>query len=221
MPFTPMKKPSILLAVLLAVCSGASASEEMRQVQEELRKRNLYFGDIDGKATPEIQGALRRYQERKGFPASGDLCPLTRKSLNLAQLPETSVAANWPEETVLKSDAARHVSEADQKFLDAIAEQDEMAEDEDLGAVAPLAESRTPTVEKSRPTVEVSTPPPVAAAPEAPYEDLVREYLAASATNTPDQELGFYADQVDYFDHGKVGRDFIENDVQNYRKRWP
>jgi hypothetical protein len=126
-----MKKTSIILAVLLVTGCAAVASEEMRQVQEELRKRNLYFGDIDGKATTETEGALRRYQERKGFPASGELCPLTRKSLNLAQLSESAEATNWPEETVLKSDAARRVSEADQKFLEAIAEETPQAEDID------------------------------------------------------------------------------------------
>jgi hypothetical protein len=36
-----------------------------------------------------------------------------------------------------------------------------------------------------------------------------------------EQELAFYADRVDYFDHGKVGRDFVRSDVQNYYKRWP
>jgi peptidoglycan hydrolase-like protein with peptidoglycan-binding domain len=221
MPANPMKKTSIILAVLLVTGCAAVASEEMRQVQEELRKRNLYFGDIDGKATTETEGALRRYQERKGFPASGELCPLTRQSLNLAQLSESAEATNWPEETVLKSDAARRVSEADQKFLEAIAEETPQAEDIDEEMPpAPLVEREPVQVEApAAPVAENGAAP--ATTPEPRYEQLVRDYLAASEENNLQQELRFYSDRVDYFDHGKVDLGFVRKDVQNYHDRWP
>ena len=54
-------------AVLAALwCSLAGlqttrADEVMRQVQEELRKRNLYFGDVNGLHTPQVAAALRRF----------------------------------------------------------------------------------------------------------------------------------------------------------------
>ena len=34
-------------------------------------------------------------------------------------------------------------------------------------------------------------------------------------------ELSFYADSVDYFDHGVVNRAFIAQDIQKYVNRWP
>ncbi|MFL6539271.1 MAG: peptidoglycan-binding protein, partial [Chthoniobacterales bacterium] len=54
------------IACLLLLFSTAQiyADEQVRQVQEELRRRNLYFGDIDGTPTPELENALRRYQAR-------------------------------------------------------------------------------------------------------------------------------------------------------------
>ena len=34
-------------------------------------------------------------------------------------------------------------------------------------------------------------------------------------------ELPYYADRVDYFDHGVVNRGFIAQDIQRYAGRWP
>jgi hypothetical protein len=52
-------------------------------------------------------------------------------------------------------------------------------------------------------------------------EGFVRKYLEAAKTNELEAEMAFYADRVDYFDHGTVGREFIERDVRRYYKRWP
>jgi peptidoglycan hydrolase-like protein with peptidoglycan-binding domain len=62
-----------------------SADEITRQVQEELRKRRLYYGDLDGQQTPELGVALKRYQERKGFPASGVVDAQTLRSMGIAE----------------------------------------------------------------------------------------------------------------------------------------
>ena len=53
---------SILL--LLPLLGLARADETVRQVQEELRKRNLYFGNIDGQNSAVLTDALKRYQTR-------------------------------------------------------------------------------------------------------------------------------------------------------------
>ena len=71
------------MALLLP--GAASADEITRQVQEELRKRRLFFGDLDGQQTPELGIALKRYQERKGFPASGVADAQTLRSMGLAE----------------------------------------------------------------------------------------------------------------------------------------
>jgi peptidoglycan hydrolase-like protein with peptidoglycan-binding domain len=76
---------TIVLVALLLVGATASlrADEGIRQVQEELRKRNLYFGDIDGQSTPELIGALKRYQQRKGFKVTGTVDGDTAASLHV------------------------------------------------------------------------------------------------------------------------------------------
>lgn len=65
------------------------ADEGIRQVQEELRKRNLYFGDIDGQSTEELTSALKRYQKRKGFEVTGNICADTAASLRI----QTTIAS--------------------------------------------------------------------------------------------------------------------------------
>lgn len=72
-----------LCVALLATTSAVQADEATRHVQEELRKRNLYFGDIDGQSTPELIGALKRYQKRKGFEVTGAVDGDTAASLHV------------------------------------------------------------------------------------------------------------------------------------------
>ena len=48
----------------------------------------------------------------------------------------------------------------------------------------------------------------------------VEAYLDAAEQPTPDQEVAFFAEQVNYFDSGKVSRRFIEKDQRNYYRRW-
>jgi hypothetical protein len=69
--------------LLVGVTPSLRADEGIRQVQEELRKRNLYFGDIDGQSTEELTGALKRYQKRKGFEVTGAICADTAASLRI------------------------------------------------------------------------------------------------------------------------------------------
>lgn len=174
----------ILAVAALLVCgrSPLRADDLTRQVQEELRKRNLYFGDIDGRASSALAGALTSYQQRKGFTASGALTEETLSSFNLR--PPSASVSTWPDLPVLKSDVA-------------------------VAAPAPVF------------------PPPAAAVaikPEASADRarlFVEKYLLAGQTNNPAAEAALYADQVDYFDSGRVGRAFIERDIRRYNQRWP
>jgi hypothetical protein len=88
MSFEPshLKMIRILLCfgvVMFSLAGVARADETVRQIQEELRKRNLYFGNTDGQSTPEVIGALKRYQKRKGFAVTGALDPDTAASLHV------------------------------------------------------------------------------------------------------------------------------------------
>jgi peptidoglycan hydrolase-like protein with peptidoglycan-binding domain len=107
----------VLLALLLAggVVLG---NEQVRRVQEELRKRNVYFGEVDGRKTDETERAIRRYQQRQGFPLSGEADAATLRSLNIPLSP-AKPEEEWPEgSVVMKGDSAREVSEADKKALE-------------------------------------------------------------------------------------------------------
>ena len=190
-----------LLCVWLAgmVCPRPlQADEVMRQVQEELRKRHLYFGDIDGQLTPAVSAALRLYQQRKGFSASGQPDEDTLRSLSLVPpAPDLRTVAPLPDTPVLRSDSGR--------------------------AVEPLpAQPDEAEIEPPAPTPAPSPPP---AAPQSlasrDIQDFLQRYLLAGQTNDPAAELRFYADHVSYFDDGVVDRDFIAADVRRYEHRWP
>src|SRR3954453_12751458 len=94
---------SLCLATFLPLLSLARADETVRQVQEELRKRNLYFGNIDGKASPALTDALKRYQIRKGFAVSGAVDSDTATSLHIRSTTTTAAVA-LPDVPILKSD---------------------------------------------------------------------------------------------------------------------
>jgi hypothetical protein len=195
-----------LLLFVYAGCIAARADEQTRRVQEELRKRNLYFGDVDGQKTPEFAGALHHYQERKGFPPSGNLDAETLHSLGLAPAPKPSAAQrlpesdlSWPDVTVLRSDTHRR--------------------------------EETPTVSTATPP-SAAAPPPILEATESPrtagerfpaadVREFIESYLRDAETNNIAAEIGYYADPLDYFDHGIVDIPFVERDVRGYYKRWP
>jgi hypothetical protein len=101
------------VAALLSVALPAHADEPTRAVQEELRKRKVYFGDVDGRETPGFLDAVKQYQERKGFAPTGQLDADTLRSLGISPPVEEKVLPDVP---VLRSDrnvaAARTVASA-------------------------------------------------------------------------------------------------------------
>jgi len=191
---------------LLVVLTGRAAygDERVRQVQEELRRRNLYFGDVDGTATPELANALKRYQARKGFAVSGSIDDATATSLGLQ--PEQAVAAAasappLPDVPVLRSDLARQLPEPQRIAL----EQEAEINPDSAPSPLPLAEAPLPT--------QNITPERLNA--------YVERYLRDGETTDVAAQLKYFSSPVDYFDHGTVNAAFVEKDVANYMKRWP
>jgi peptidoglycan hydrolase-like protein with peptidoglycan-binding domain len=189
-----------LFCLLLSVPGFVRADETVRQVQEELRKRNLYFGNIDGQTSPVLVDALKRYQTRKGFPITGKLDQDTATSLHI-QAATVAATASLPDRPVLKSDRARALPESQRLALEKEAE-----ENPDL----------TPS------------PPPPAESP-GPGQDLtpervnkfVQDYLRDGETDDVAAQVKYYAFPVRYFDHGTVSEQFVTQDTSNYLKRWP
>src|SRR3954451_15096489 len=105
---------SLLLLIAFLSTSVVRAEEPVRSTQEELRRRNLYFGDIDGRRSSEYEEAVRRYQRKKGFSASGREDSDTLRSLGLLARSPSEPAPKeleWPEEPVLKSDTRVNVAQ--------------------------------------------------------------------------------------------------------------
>jgi peptidoglycan hydrolase-like protein with peptidoglycan-binding domain len=210
-----MNKLCILLVAFAAVGGDAMADEQIRRIQEELRKRNLYFGEIDGQRTEEIARALQHFQRRKGFKPTGEPDGDTLAALNLTDAPADGFA--WPEMAVLKSDVARQLKEEDRKRLESLVP---IAEGPSIDEIT-LAEVG---VRKGAPARAEPPVPAVArdaAIPAAQAEEFVRKYLDACETNDLAAETAFYGDRVQYFDHGVVDLAFIEQDVAAFYKRWP
>lgn len=61
------------------------ADDELRKVQEELRKRHLFFGSINGQPTPALTAAIAGYQAKKGFARTGLIDSQTLESLGLVR----------------------------------------------------------------------------------------------------------------------------------------
>jgi peptidoglycan hydrolase-like protein with peptidoglycan-binding domain len=189
-----------LLLLLLPFSGLALADETVRQVQEELRKRNLYFGNIDGHSNPALADALKRYQARKGFAVTGKVDSDTATSLHL-QTEAIAAVPPLPDMPVLKSDTASALPESQRLAL-----QREAEEKPDL----------TPS------------PPPPAESP-APGQDLspervtklVQDYLRDGESADVASQVKYYSFPVRYFDHGTVSEPFVAKDTSNYVKRWP
>ena len=188
-----------LCALYLALLCPVRADEQVRQVQEELRKRNLYFGNVDGQNTPELGAALKRYQKRKGFAVTGSIDQVTATSLHISIT--TVTVASLPDVPVLKSDTASALPESQQLALQREAE------------------------ENPEPP---STPPPPAESPAAGQDlaperinKFVSDYLRDGESQDVPAQVKYFAFPVRYFDHGLVSEQFVAEDTRRYVKRWP
>ena len=182
-----VRKKSLILFLLCALAgwNRAFADEETRQVQEELRKRHLFFRDIDGRQSQEYSMALRRYQQRQGFAQTGYADDVTLYSLGIGEAaPPAEGARDLPDVPVLKSDAALHEPRP----------------------------TRPPVPTKAQNASDVA---------KAEIRNFLRRYFDAGQSPNPDDELAFYAERVEYFDHGVVDRPYIRNELAVYDQRWP
>ena len=187
-----------LLGLFVSFPSLARADETVRQIQEELRKRNLYFGNVDGQSSPVLVDALKRYQARKGFPVTGTVDQDTATSLHV-QVATVAAATTLPDMPVLKSDTASALPESQRLALEREATVD-----------------LTPT-----PAPPAESPPPSQDLTPEKVNRFVQDYLRASETQNVAAQTTYYAFPVRYFDHGVVSQQFVTQDTSNYVKRWP
>ncbi|MDQ6808229.1 MAG: peptidoglycan-binding protein [Verrucomicrobiota bacterium] len=233
----------LLLLPAVSVLLGRGtlmAQDDVRSVQEELRRRSLYFGDVNGRESAELQEATKRYQKKKGFSPTGKPDRETLKSLGLvARSPDEAPPpeVTWPDEPVLRSD----------EKIDPVAVAATLNEETGIApaAVVPkkLAEKARATSKrrKARNTNATDAAPAAAAAAAAaaapvasgqklknspvitPVElaRFASDYFAAMGSNDLKRQLKFYADSVKYYENGSIDRRIIEQTLLRYQARWP
>jgi len=187
-----------LCLVLIGTAPLLRGDEKIRQAQEELRKRNLYFGNVDGRESSELASALKRYQTRKGFAATGSVDDETAASLHLQGVTATEALPDLP---VLRSDSASALPEAQRLALEAKAE-------ENLDASpAPMPPAESPSLAQNLTPERITK--------------LVQDYLRDAETDNIAAQVRYFAFPVEYFPHGTVDEHFVTRDVSDYVKRWP
>jgi len=166
--------------MLAAALQGlALAQGPISAVQEALRREELLFGEPSGVFDEKTREALRRYQTRRGFPATGELDAATLKALQGPMPgdppPIESVRPGVPAPSAKVSDS---VLERDREFLRTL-EASEAAREQHMPPPAPVAERVTePAAPEAMRPQALPTPEPAppsrraAFAPAAPAEQL-------------------------------------------------
>ena len=187
---------ALVLIPLFFVAGPINADEQVRQVQEELRKRNLYYGDIDGRPSTELSEAVARYQQRKGFAATGAIDDPTLRSLGIAAPAPATAVTELPDVPVLKSDSGLRAR--DFRYVN-----------------TPVGPMPTPAPTPAEPAKPAATPVRDQAS------DFIRRYFAACETTNVTDELDFYAEEIEYYQHGRVNKAYVQQDLATYDERWP
>ena len=218
----------VLVFVFFVLCAGVlRAQDDLRSVQEELRRRSLYFGDVNGRESAELQEATKRYQKRKGFAATGRPDRETLKSLGLVPRSPNEPAPQelaWPAEPVLPSDekidpvAVAGALNEETGIAPSAVVSKKMANRRGVLAQRPPTNSSAPATVPD-PNLKRPANSPVIA-PSA-LSRFVGDYFAAMSSNDIKRQLKFYADNVDYYRNGKIDRRIVEQTLRRYQARWP
>ncbi|MCA1658480.1 MAG: peptidoglycan-binding protein, partial [Verrucomicrobiaceae bacterium] len=216
-----IKSASSLIALIvfsLLPMGILRAQDDVRSVQEELRRRGLYFGDVNGRESAEVQEATKRYQKRKGFDVTGKRDRETLKSLGLVpRSPNEPAPQELPAETVLLSD----------EKIDPVAVAKSLSEETGIApaAVVPknLAQRRALSAKTKTPNANLPATIPILdnnrrpTSPNIAPEGLSRfvsDYFAAMGSNDIKRQLKFYADNVEYYRNGKIDRRIVEQTLR-------
>jgi len=94
-----------IMAVQLVFAEGNPVTE----VQQALKLKHFYYGDVDGNWDDATQGALRRFQIRNGLPGTGEMDAATLQALTGNPPPAKPTAARVTFQVERASEIARPV----------------------------------------------------------------------------------------------------------------
>ncbi|MDQ3624028.1 MAG: peptidoglycan-binding protein [Verrucomicrobiota bacterium] len=216
----------------VAVETARSLDDPVTAVQKALRKQHMYFGEPTGVVDDETRTAVKWFQIKEGLKPTGEIDTPTLQALQKASKANAAPTSKDDPAPGSVRERSRQLVESDQKFLDKVE-----GVERRVPAPSPPAVDRDqpppppPAVPRDQPPPPPRTKPPSRSALERPApssliteEDarqFVESYLEAAEAPSPESEISFYADQVDYFDSGRVDRQFITRDQKNYYRRWP
>jgi peptidoglycan hydrolase-like protein with peptidoglycan-binding domain len=200
---------------MLCIPFAKAADDPVESVQRTLKTRGFYMGAVNGRFDDETRAALKRFQIREGLAVTGETDIATLQALTGTAPTDLGEAASES-----MRDRARKVETSDREFLSNLPETERRDEGDPprqrIGSETPgpntPAQSSAPSA-KPEPDADPKS--------ETEVQRYVENYLKAAEAPQPDEELSFFADRVDYFDSGRVTRDFIRKDQSHYYRRWP
>lgn len=94
-----LRRPLLVAAFLaasvqLVSAEGNSADNRVTQVQQALKLKHFYYGDVDGNFDSATQSALLRFQFRNGLPGTGAMDDVTVGALTGISFSPKPVSAN-------------------------------------------------------------------------------------------------------------------------------
>ena len=199
--YIDMTRRFLLLAVAvgLAIVRLVSADDNVRAVEMKLRDSGFYSGEIDGAYSTQLAAALSRYQIRNGLPITGQLDVDTSKALGAQP-----AVAKTGADPAQSSETWRQLRKGEQQ----------------TPATTDARKTSSPGRDQSTPEAATDSSPALNVSAER-----LRDYIAAFVLAGLDPHVGaevdFFADRVQYYDQGVIGREKIREDLQRYARRWP
>jgi peptidoglycan hydrolase-like protein with peptidoglycan-binding domain len=190
--FDAMKRFALLSMLVFCSIPDFHADDQIAAVQEKLKSRGFYYGEVDGENNNETAAAITRFQVRSGFQITGELNEETLRSLGLEL--SQPVGQNEENDSAPKIEAWRALLEQDREFL-----------------------KQTTASQRSERTTDQFFD----ASRMDQIRDFVAGFVVAGITSDVEPELQFYADKAEYYDSGLVSKDFIRNDILSYNQKWP
>lgn len=199
--------------------SGGWAEQNVRAVQEKLHEAGLYFGEMDGAYSSELAAAIGRYQIRNGLPITGQLDEETSKALG-AKAAVTTTAGDRAK----SSDTWRRLRTGEQQTPNnaGVTPSPDVEPQAGVASAQSSPGSSDATIQpETQPIGSLSTERSIANINTEKLRDYVGAFVLAGLDPHVGSETDFFAERVQYYDDGVIGREKIRKDLQRYAARWP